>query len=412
MAAERKCAECGTGASANRKGKPGRCVTCIDGHYRKLGWAPCEPHVSADHGRRCLCVACDRPEVIAYDEIRGKQVRYCHWCVSREMYERGLVREPEKWDVTKEEAARIVLGEEFLARDEAGAPVDESGLARRMEHVWSLVEVECAVCGTAARWSASMSLGSRAAPGRSRCSNCFALPLTAWQVEFFLAHGLVRDHVGYARLGERVEAHCTDCGAARRVSVSELAGGVAPCLACDAATADPDAPYLVYVVHFPGLRAYKVGITGTEVRHDRLAAHAAQGGVPVEQRVVPNREAARTVEEFVLRVVRDHPSGCTAADFPQGGFTETWAEGGPEVDLGGIVDRLAREEASGFDRLGKLRAFFEGEPLTVEELVEFRRIETIEADGAEVRVVGLSEPLEQVLRKVRARRVSERDGRS
>lgn len=412
MAAERKCRECGKGASANRKGKPGRCVPCIDGHYVKLGWNPCEPHVCTEHERRCLCTTCDQPDAIPYSEIRNKQVRYCNSCASRKMYEQGLVREPAKWDITKEEAARIVLGEEFLARDAAGAVVDESGLAQRMGHVWSLVEVECAVCGTAKRWSASMSLGSRAVPGRSRCSNCSALPLTAWQVKFFAAYGLVRDHVGYARLSERVEAHCTDCGAARRTSVSELASGVSPCLTCDAATTDPDASHLVYVVHFPRLGAYKVGITGTGVRHDRLASHAAQGGVPVGRRVVPNREAARTVEEFVLRVVRDHPSGCTAEDFPQGGFTETWAEDGPEVDLGGIVDRLAREEAPGFDRLGKVKAFFEDEPLTIEELVEFQRIETIETDGGEVHCVGLSEPLEQVLRKVRARRASGATGRS
>ncbi|MFG2918110.1 hypothetical protein ACGF0D_35150 [Kitasatospora sp. NPDC048298] len=209
MTAERKCGECGKGASANRKGKPGRCVPCIDEHYRKLGWAPCEPHVSAEHERRCLCATCNQPDAIAYSEIRGKQVRYCRWCASRKMYEQGLLREPEKWDITKEEAARIVLGEEFLARDAGGALVDEPGLAQWMEHVWSLVDVECVVCGTARRWSASMSLGSRAAPGRSRCSNCSALPLTAWQVEFFEAHGLVRDHAGYARLGERVDVHCT-----------------------------------------------------------------------------------------------------------------------------------------------------------------------------------------------------------
>jgi len=105
-------------------------------------------------------------------------------------------------------------------------------------------------------------------------------------------------------------------------------------------------------------------------------------------------------------VVADFPSGCIAQDFPQGGFTETWSDDGPDIDLGNVIGRLAQEEAPGFDRLRKLRAYFESGPATIEELVEFRHIETIKVDGAEVNQLGFSEPLEQVLRKIRARRAA------
>lgn len=405
MATERKCPECRVRDSANRIGKPGRCVDCVDNRYRQLGWNPSEPYVSPEHARQCVCIKCGQPDLITYAEIRSKNSRYCAWCSCRQMYEHGLVSEPSKWDITVEQAVHIVLGNDFLARGPAGEVLDVVGLTRQMEHVWSLVAVECIVCGTPTRRSVSMSLSSRSEPRGSRCSHCFALPLAPWQDAFFEAYRLVRDHDGYARLGERVAARCMDCGTDRRISVSELKSGVAPCLNCAEAT-DPDAVHIVYVMRFPGLSARKVGITSTEVRHDRIASHLAQGGILLDQHEVPNREAARMVEDFVLRAVRDFPSGCTARDFPQGGFTETWSDDGPDIDLGNIIGKLAAKAAPGFDRLRKLMAYFESEPATIEEMVEFRHIETIEVDGVEVHQLGFSEPLEQVLRKTRARRAA------
>jgi hypothetical protein len=193
------------------------------------------------------------------------------------------------------------------------------------------------------------------------------------------------------------------CGADRKISIADLMNGVAPCLAC-AEAADSDAPHTVYLMHFPGLRACKIGITSGEARHDRVTSHVTHGGVLLGQYEVPNREAARTVEDFVLSVMRDSPSDCTARDFPQGGYTETWSDDAPDIDLHDVVARLASEEAPGFDRPSKLRAYFNCEPATIEELVEFRQVESIDVNGAVVHQLGLSEPLEQVLRKIRARR--------
>ena len=44
----------------------------------------------------------------------------------------------------------MVLGGDFIARDGNREVLDVSGLAARMEHVWSLVAVECIVYGTKA----------------------------------------------------------------------------------------------------------------------------------------------------------------------------------------------------------------------------------------------------------------------
>jgi len=323
------------------------------------------------------------------------------------MYEQGLAAEPGKWDLTVEKAAQIVLGGDFIARGEGGEELDAADLAVLMEHVWSPVLVECLACRTNAWWSVSMTLGSNLDPNRARCAYCFSLPEAERQDQIFEAYGLMRDHDGCARLGDKVAAHCmqADCGGERRISITDLARGVAPCLSCVEA-ADPDAPHVVYKLRFPALLAWKVGITGTEVRHDRIASHIAHGGVLLEYREVPNREAARTVEGLVLGAVRDFPSGCTARDFPQGGYTETWSDDGPDINLGEIIARFEREEAPGFDRLRKLKEFFASAPATIEELVTFRQIDTEEVDGDQVHRVGFSEPLEQVLRKIRARRTA------
>ncbi|MGW4285434.1 hypothetical protein ACWEIK_00635 [Streptomyces sp. NPDC004673] len=161
---------------------------------------------------------------------------------------------------------------------------------------------------------------------------------------------------------------------------------------------------MVYKIHFPSLHARKVGITNTEVRHDRVQSHVARGGLTEEQVVVPNKEAARTVENHVLRLVQDFPSRCTARDFPQGGHTETWSADGPDVSLQDVVAELAEKEAPGFGRLRKLQEEFEDAPLTIDELIQFEQIEHERVGDMNVYHFGLSEPLEQVLRKVKAQR--------
>jgi hypothetical protein len=409
MITTRACPDCRRAPSANRTGKPGRCVACIDAHFRRLGRAPLEGHSDSTKPRRCRCLACGDVDLISYAEIRNKNNLHCVWCACREIYERGITEEPSKWRLTTEQAAQLVLGDDFVGRGEDGKPLEAAAVAARMDYVWSPVSVECPICATPARWSVSMILGRRSDSDSmvTRCSFCSSQPLAELQEQIFRSYGLVRDHRGYARYGDRVAAHCAepDCGAERRVSITELTRGVAPCLTC-AESVDPDSPYIVYKVHFPRLRAYKSGITSIEARHDRIAAHVANGGVLLEQHEVPNREAAKTVEDRIRDTVRDFPSDCTAADFPQGGYTETWSDEGPDINLAEVVKTLAAAQMPGFDRLGRLQKYFAGKPPTIDEIVEFRRIETHIVDDREVHVVGLSEPLEQVLRKIRARRGS------
>jgi hypothetical protein len=384
---------------------------CIDEQFQMVGFAPEAAYSGPKVPRRCRCLTCGNVDNLVFADIRTRASASsaCWWCTCREVYECGIVTEPEKWNLTKVQAAELVLGDEFIVRGEDGCALGVADLATRMREIWDLVDVECVVCEAKSRWSAVMTLSSVRDISRLRCRECSAQHLTAWQEDVFAKHGLVRDHVGYAKLADRVEAHCADpeCGAWRKISVSALEDGETPCLDC-AEGLDPDAPHVVYLIHFPALCAYKIGITNPECRNDRIAAHLALDGTLVECHEVPNRQAARAVELHVLDRMRAYPSYLSASDLPQGGYTETWSDDAPVIDLGDIIKQMARVEAPGFDRLSKLRDYFADDPLQIDELVRFRRIEVLDVDGVQVHRVGLSETEEHVLRKIKARREARR----
>ncbi len=126
---------------------------------------------------------------------------------------------------------------------------------------------------------------------------------------------------------------------------------LAPLLACGAQRGSTRISLTVYLIHFLSLGLIKVGITHSEPRvYDRVAAHISRGGVLIDRCLVPNREAARTVEDCVLESMRQHLRSGDPRDFPQGGWTETWIDSAPSLDLGAMIDEIAIQKAPGFDR--------------------------------------------------------------
>jgi len=126
---------------------------------------------------------------------------------------------------------------------------------------------------------------------------------------------------------------CLKCGTERRVCYNELLDGSAPlCWTCTYGIR-PDEPHRVYLVHFPSLRVLKVGITHN--RHDRrLLDHALGGGVVVSTVLVRDRESARLLEQVLTaRYACWAREDVGPADFPQGGYTETWSDDVPPPDL-------------------------------------------------------------------------------
>ena len=349
--AVRPCSRCGKNESANRKGKPGRCVECIDAMYRALKVDPEGTFASPGAPRNYRCQTCGRPGVIPYKEIQSRSVELCDWCVGRRMYEDGLARDPEHWLMDQSDVARMVREAGFEMVDGSGRTLPESQMVSRIGEVWESIDVVCVLCAAPNTFNAVHILSSSSKPW-THCYACFTSKFAGWQNEFYGKFGLIREHDGYAKLSDPVSAHCAepDCGASRKVSICALAAGAPPCLRC-AEGLDPDLPHWVYLIHFLPLGLIKVGITHSEPRvYDRVAAHISRGGVLIDRCLVPNREAARTVEDRVLESMRQHLRSGDPRDFPQGGWTETWVDSAPSLDFGAMIDEIAIQKAPGFDR--------------------------------------------------------------
>lgn len=355
--AVRPCSRCGKYESANRKGKPGRCIECIDALYRELKVDPEGVHVSPDAPRKYRCQTCGRHGEVPYKEIQSRSIELCNWCVSRRMYEDGLAQDPEHWLIDQRDVARMVREAGFEIRDESGGTLPESQMLSRIGEVWESIDVVCVLCAAPNTFNAVHMLSNSIKPW-THCHACFTSEFAGWQNDYFGKFGLVREYEGYAKLSDPVSAHCAepDCGASRKVSICALAAGAPPCLRCAEGT-DPDLPYWVYLIHFPTLRLIKVGITHSELSaYDRVTAHISRGGILIDRRLVPNREAARTVEDYVLNSMRQHLRAGDPRDFPQGGWTETWVDSAPTLDLGAVIDEIVAQKAPGFDRGSRAEA--------------------------------------------------------
>lgn len=123
--AVRPCSRCGKNESANRKGKPGCCVECIDAIYRALKVDPEGTFVSPGAPRKYRCQTCGRPGAIMYKEIQSRSIELCNWCVCRRMYEDGLARDPEHWLMDQSDVARMVREAGFEVVDGAGRTLPE-----------------------------------------------------------------------------------------------------------------------------------------------------------------------------------------------------------------------------------------------------------------------------------------------
>jgi hypothetical protein len=108
-------------------------------------------------------------------------------------------------------------------------------------------------------------------------------------------------------------------------------------------------PNLIYLLHLPVDRRFKVGITGAGTNRLRMLG-SGRDAVTVEQVLVPNRHLAEVVEADVLEAVEPwHELGNMA--HAAGGYTEMWSDHGPSIDLRAFVeaatDRYVRRIVAG-----------------------------------------------------------------
>ncbi|MEV4159948.1 hypothetical protein [Nonomuraea dietziae] len=125
--------------------------------------------------------------------------------------------------------------------------------------------------------------------------------------------------------------------------------------------------------------------------------------------LVPNRVAARAVEEHVLSQVEAYRLELSAKEFSQGGWTELWSDKAPTIDLCAIVSLLEAQNAPGFSVIQELESYFEQHPLTTEEIARYSTFKEVDVDGTRVIVVGLSVTTYEMRRQIRLmRKLSDR----
>ncbi len=293
----------------------------VDSEFLARGLEPLEPFTAPADERRCRCVRCGTTRWVRLRNLRQGGVA-CRWC-------HGWSRWTEF--AARAEASRGELGtpEESLARLRLLnlAPLTEVGTMYRP------VGVVCLECGeTFVTVPERIRTGERGYYGCERCASERRKAALADADRVFWASGL--ELLGPCR-GEYVPqpVRCLACGTERRVSYDALRRGKAPlCWTCTHGIR-PDEPHRVYLVHFPALGVVKVGLTHD--RHDRrLFQHMAEGGELVDTVVVPDRESARRLERYLQAVHEPWPAPSVGpAEFPQGGWTETWSDAAPPLSL-------------------------------------------------------------------------------
>jgi len=304
----------------------GKNLDAIDAEFRAVGLEPLDPYTRCTEERRCRCTKCGTTRWVKLTNLRngGIACRWCHgWAKWAPWAGPARVRAATWRPLGTAEESLSWLAHADLA------PLTPVG------DLYQPVGAVCLVCGETLVTVPERIKSSRGRPGWFSCERCAAdrkRRIRADAPQLFEENGL--QLLSPCR-GEYVpqRARCMTCGVERRVSYNDLRKGSAgECWTCKTGIR-PDEPHRVYHFHFPSLGVMKIGITHN--RDDRrLDEHAIQGGRVVATVVVPNRWAARRVERFIRSLCGPWAaSGVGPSDFPQGGWTETWRDDAPALDL-------------------------------------------------------------------------------
>ncbi|GAA3224546.1 hypothetical protein GCM10010532_056410 [Dactylosporangium siamense] len=110
---------------------------------------------------------------------------------------------------------------------------------------------------------------------------------------------------------------------------------------CDGG-ADLAGPHVVYLIFFPALSLYKVGITHSQDSR-RISDHLRNGAEVISMVAVKDRLAAFRVERAVLvTTAAFRPTDSVKPHFAYGGWTETWTSDAPAVDLHSVAAAVLR----------------------------------------------------------------------
>lgn len=298
--------------------------------FRARGLELMDPYEGRQMEVRCRCLVCGTIRRVKLANLGRPDSVACRWCHGWAKWgpwsvrARSVAAQWRRINTSREESLAALERVSVIA---VTSPGDE----------FTPIGFLCPNCGeTGVTVPERIGSGERGWFGCPRCLQARTAAALAEAPAIYQANGLKL--TGECR-GEYVpqRAECVTCGTPRRVALSALKGGTAPlCWVCTHGIR-VDEPHRLYLVHFPVLRAMKVGLT--HARHDRrLADHELAGGRVIATAEVPDRATARRVERRILALYTEWAlTDLTVADLPQGGWTETWSDDAPMLDLQEIV---------------------------------------------------------------------------
>jgi hypothetical protein len=294
------------------------------------------PLVGPQQEQECICLACGTRRLVRLSNLRkgGIACRWCHgWAKWGEWGELARARAGSFRSTRDERWVRERLAEMRLI------PLTAVG------DEFTPVGVVCMNCGETTAVMPERFAPERGWNGCERCSQSRKKRVRESAPEVFEQAGL---RLLSPCRGEFVPqlVECLACSSLRRVSYTQAKEGTAPrCWTC-ATGIRADEPHRVYLVRFPEMGVFKVGLTHN--RDDRrLTEHELGGGQVVETIVVPDRPAARRLERAILDAfARWSAPGVGPSDFPQGGYSETWLDAPdvPPCSLALFQDHLGLRE--------------------------------------------------------------------
>ncbi len=294
--------------------------------FRERGLELLEEYRRRDAELRCRCQHCGTTRWVKLSNLSRPGSVACRWCHGWEKWEPWSIEartQAEQWRKINTSPEDSLAAVERIGLIAITPPGDE----------FTPIGFLCPRCGeTGVTVPDRIGTGERGWFGCPRCLQAQTAETLAEAPAIFEANGLKL--LGRCR-GEYVPqaAECLECGTPRRVSLAALKDGTAPlCWVCTYGIR-PDEPHRVYLAHFPSLGAMKIGLT--HARHDRrLADHELAGGKIVAVVDVQDRATARRVERLVLDRYSDWTlTGLTVVELAQGGWTETWSDAAPALDL-------------------------------------------------------------------------------
>lgn len=303
-----------------------------DDRLAAAGLEPLEPYESRTAERRCRCRTCGTVRWVKLSVLSrgGIACRWCHGWAKLEPWSHWARNLAASWRIIDTSA------------DASRAEVEKLGLVplTAAGDEFTPVGFLCPRCGETGVTVPERIRGTdRDYYGCPRCAATRTRDVLSEASEVFRAHGL--ELLERAR-GEYAPqaATCLTCGTRRNVALAQLRDGTAPlCWTCTHGIR-PDEPHRIYLIHFPPLRAMKVGLT--HARHDRrLLDHELAGGHVVATADVPDRSTARRVERHLIEQYAPWATDdVSAVELPQGGWTETWRDDAPALDLPAEVRRI------------------------------------------------------------------------